>query len=81
MLCSPLARLAPVQSSPEHILTPTGAKYVGGSGSEDIRGIVAAADGTMWVVGCTNSADLAVTGDAAQRRRGGGWDGFIARVT
>lgn len=56
-------------------------QYYGGSGNEVVRAIVASADGTMWVVGCTDSKDLEVTSEASQTSHGGSWDGFVARVS
>mmetsp|Transcript_5538 Transcript_5538/g.9944 ORF Transcript_5538/g.9944 Transcript_5538/m.9944 type:complete len:214 (-) Transcript_5538:155-796(-) len=58
-----------------------GIRYVGGGGDDEVKALVANPDGTMWVVGNTNSADLKVSTDADMRKHGGGWDGFLLRVS
>eukprot|EP00873_Tetraselmis_striata_P040840 jgi/Tetstr1/461104/TSEL_006243.t1 len=65
----------------DQALQPDGVKYLGGSGEEDVTALVALADGTVWVVGNTNSDNLKVSMDADMRKHGGGWDGFLMRVS
>lgn len=54
-----------------------------GGGSRDFAGDIAVnADGSAVVTGITESLNFPVTGDAFQRRFGGGlWDAFVTRFT
>ena len=54
--------------------------YIGGAGSEAGRGIAAARDDTVWVVGGTFSPDFPVTGFSYQPAYQPGGDGFIAHI-
>ncbi|MFN3243972.1 MAG: hypothetical protein ACE37K_20870 [Planctomycetota bacterium] len=62
------------------------ATYLGGSRSEEVRGLAVADDDTVTVVGFTNSSDFPVTAGAAQPNYAGAstfldlGDGFVARV-
>ncbi len=53
--------------------------YIGGTGT-DSGEAVAFAHGKVYVTGSTNSSDLAVTLNAAQKNNGGGIDAWIARL-
>ena len=54
--------------------------YLGGSGWENGRGIAAAPDGTLWVVGGTYSFDAPVVGASYQTHVNGGGDAYIAHI-
>lgn len=56
------------------------ATYLGGSGGEIGRGIAAAADGTVWVVGSTYSTDFPLAGYSYQAVYHPGGDGFVAQI-
>ena len=68
-------------------LSPDGAKlvystYIGGAGSELIRGLAVTAAGEVYLAGNTNSDDLPfMPRGAAQPRRKGGHDGIIIKLT
>ena len=55
--------------------------YVGGAGGEAGRGIAAASDGTMWVVGSTYSADFPIKNRPFQDTYHPGGDAFVAQVS
>lgn len=63
------------------------ATYLGGSNSEQVRGIALAADQTVTVVGFTNSPDFPTTVGAAQSLYSGGsifldvGDAFVSRIS
>jgi len=54
--------------------------YIGGAGGESGRGIAAAPDGTVWVVGSTYSPDFPVAGYPYQALYHPGGDGFVAQI-
>lgn len=54
--------------------------FIGGSGLDTARGIAAAPNGRIWVVGQTFSSDLPVTGNAPDVEYGGGGDGFVVQL-
>ena len=53
---------------------------VGGSGSDEARGLALDVNGKLWVSGITFSADLPVTAQAAQRTLAGGTDAFVMQI-
>ena len=63
------------------------ATYLGGSNSDQVRGIAVAADETATVVGFTNSPDFPTTAGAAQSAYAGGsfflqiGDAFVSRIS
>lgn len=66
-------------------LSPTGAglvyaSYLGGSGIDIGREVALGADGSVYLGGNTASADLPVTANAYQRRNGGAFDLFAAKL-
>src|SRR5207302_7875885 len=63
----------PLPTNPYHALPPSAVSTVG-------VGIAVGPDGTLYVVGGTNTIDMPVTSGAAQSIIGGESDGFIARI-
>jgi len=57
------------------------ATFLGGSAIENVMGIIRASDGTLVMAGQTTSYDFPVTPDAIQGTQGGGWDGYLARLS
>ncbi len=63
------------------------ATYLGGTRSEEVRGIAVAGDGSVFAVGFTNSSDFPTTPGAAQVAYGGGspfldvGDAFVSRLS
>lgn len=53
---------------------------VGGSRSDEARGLAIDAAGKIWVTGITFSEDFPVTARAAQRTLGGGTDAFLMKI-
>lgn len=68
-----------------YILSPAGsveyATYLGGQGDEIIRGVAIDGSGALYMVGRTTSDDFPTTPGALQTSRGGGFDGFIVKLT
>jgi hypothetical protein len=64
---------APVPTNPFHVLPPSNVETIG-------VGITVGPDGSLYVVGGTNTIDMPVTSGAAQSIIGGESDGFIARI-
>jgi hypothetical protein len=56
------------------------ATFLGGSVSEVGSGITLAPDGTLWVVGQTNSPDFPMAGNSYQPTNAGGGDAFVAQL-
>jgi hypothetical protein len=56
------------------------ASYLGGTGWDTGRGIAVAADGSLWVVGGTHSADIPLVGNSYQRSNRGSGDGYVAHI-
>jgi len=53
---------------------------VGGSRSDEARGLAFDENGMLWVTGITFSEDLPVTAKAAQRTLSGGTDAFVMQI-
>lgn len=53
---------------------------LGGSRSDEARGLAIDGNGKIWVTGITFSEDLPVTANAAQRSLAGGTDAFVMQV-
>lgn len=66
-------------------LTPTGtlqfATFLGGSGSDAANGIALKPDGSVWVVGETDSTNMALVGIPYQALNRGGMDAFLIHVS
>jgi hypothetical protein len=60
-------------TNPFHLLPPSDIETVG-------VGIAVGSDGTIYIVGGTNTIDMPVTSGAAQAIIGGESDGFVARI-
>lgn len=56
------------------------ATYLGGGGNEFASGIALDANGNIYVVGSTDSADFPVTQGAFQNVLGGGTDAFVMKI-
>jgi hypothetical protein len=63
----------PVPTNPFHLLPTSNVETIG-------VGIAVGSDGTLYVVGGTNTINMPVTSGAPQPLIGGGSDGFIARI-
>ncbi len=67
------------------ILDQTGAilyaTYIGGSGLETLRGVEVGPDGSVYLVGGTQSSNFPVTSGAFQTTRGGDQDGYAIRLS
>ncbi|MGO9229227.1 MAG: SBBP repeat-containing protein [Bryobacteraceae bacterium] len=72
-----LAVLDPNQFGTESLIYAT---YLGGSGSDEVRGMAVDASGNVLLTGYTLSSDFPVTADAAQPANGGDADIFVAVV-
>jgi len=72
-----VAVLDPSQFGTESLIYAT---YLGGSASEEVRGMAVDASGNLLLTGYTLSSDFPVTPDAAQRTYGGNGDIFVAVV-
>ena len=70
-----LAVLDPAQFGAESLIYAT---YLGGSGSEEVRGMAVDGNGNVLLTGYTLSSDFPVTADAAQPANGGNGDIFVA---
>jgi fibronectin type 3 domain-containing protein len=55
--------------------------YLGGTGSDECKGLAVAANGTMYVGGLTSSTDFPTTPDALHSSAMGLGDGFIAALS
>jgi hypothetical protein len=53
--------------------------YIGGSQEDQLTGMVAAKDGSLYLTGYTASIDFPLGGNAFQTVLGGGYDGFLIR--
>lgn len=53
---------------------------IGGSKSDEARGVAVDSNGKVWVTGITFSEDFPVTANAAQRTLGGGTDLFLVQI-
>jgi hypothetical protein len=53
---------------------------LGGSRSDEARGLALDRNGKLWVSGITFSTDLPVTANAAQRELAGGTDAFVMQI-
>ncbi len=67
-------------------LTPDGSgvvysTYLGTSDFDDVVACDVDANGNLYIVGATNSADFPVTDGAFQRSLAGGFDGFITKLS
>jgi hypothetical protein len=67
----------PTQSGSGSVFYST---YLGGSWWDTGRGIAAASDGTIWIVGGTYSYNFPVTSGAFQSGYGSGGDAFVAQI-
>lgn len=56
------------------------ATYLGGSNNDSASGITLGADGSIYVVGSTDSVDFPVTQGAFQNVLGGGTDAFVVKI-
>jgi hypothetical protein len=56
------------------------ATYLGGSNSDSANGIALDTDGSIYVVGTTDSVDFPVTQGAFQNALGGGTDAFLIKI-
>ena len=56
------------------------AKFLGGSGSDLANGLALKNDGSVWVVGETDSTDMTLRGVPYQAVNRGGFDAFLAHV-
>jgi hypothetical protein len=72
-----VAVLDPSQFGTESLIYAT---YLGGSASEEVRGMAVDASGNLLLTGYTLSSDFPVTPDAAQPTYGGNGDIFVAVV-
>jgi hypothetical protein len=72
-----LAVLDPTQFGTESLIYAT---YLGGSASEEVRGMAVDGNGNVLLTGYTLSSDFPVTADAAQPANGGNGDIFVAVV-
>jgi hypothetical protein len=59
---------------------PVYSTFLGGTGTDSITGIRVSADGTIWAVGTTSSADFPVTASAVQPKLNGPQDVFLAHI-
>ncbi len=57
------------------------ATFIGGNGHDSGNGVTVAPDGTIWMVGETDSATFPTTGNAAQPAHAGALDGFYAHLS
>lgn len=75
-----LSLLVPLaaQPAPPELLAAT---LLGGSAEEDVEALGIAPDGTVYVVGTTQSADFPVTPDAFDTTLGGERDAYVARLS
>ncbi len=55
--------------------------YVGGSGNDDVQDLRLGADGSVYVVGATASADFPVAGSPVQGAYGGAGDAYALRLS
>ncbi len=72
-----VAGIDPAQSGSGSLIYST---YMGGTWWDTGRGIAAAPDGTVWVVGGTYSYDFPVAGNSFQPNYQSGGDAFIAQI-
>jgi hypothetical protein len=72
-----LAVLDPTQFGTESLIYAT---YLGGSKSDEVRGMAVDASGNILLTGYTTSTDFPVTADAAQPANGGNADIFVTVV-
>ncbi|MEN6605243.1 MAG: SBBP repeat-containing protein [Bryobacteraceae bacterium] len=56
------------------------ATYIGGSTTDEIRGLALAASGEVWVTGRTFSSDFPVTPNAPQTANAGAPDSFLSKL-
>jgi hypothetical protein len=69
-----LAKLAPDGGSYEFYI------YIGGIGDDRVHGMRFGSDGSIFLVGATDSNDLPVSAGAAQPTRGGDLDFFVVKL-
>ncbi len=60
--------------------TLIGSTCLGGSGEDRIRGVVLGGEGTVFLVGTTNSGDFPTTPGAFQEECAGGRDAFVVKL-
>ena len=72
--------VASVDPSRTGLASFTYGSLLGGSGSDEARGLAIDINGKLWVSGITFSRDLPVTERAAQRSLAGGTDAFVMQV-
>jgi hypothetical protein len=72
-----VAGIDPTQSGSSSLIYSS---YLGGTWWDTGRGIAAAPDGTVWVVGGTYSYDFPVAGSSFQPNYNSGGDAFVAQI-